>query len=125
MIKFRQKGDFSKLATYFEKVKKTADLSILDKYGEKGVEALKSVTPVRTGLTRDSWSYAIERNKSSVSLRFLNSNIQNGQNIAIILDIGHGTRGGGWVAGRHYIDPAIRPIFDELAEKSWEEVKNL
>ena len=125
MIKFRQKGDFSDLTNYFEQLKETMDLGILDKYGEKGVEALKSVTPVRTGLTRDSWYYTIEHTKGSVSIRFLNSNIQNGQNIAIILDIGHGTRNGGWIAGRHYIEPAIRPIFDEIAEASWKEVKDL
>ena len=125
MIEFRQKGDFSKLMNYFERLKEAVNLGILDKYGRKGVDALKSVTPVRTGLTRDSWHYEVEYNKSSVSIRFLNSNIQNGQNIAIILDIGHGTRGGGWVAGRHYIEPAIRPIFDDLASASWKEVKDL
>jgi len=123
MIRFRQKGKFSKLDNYMEQLKKTVDLGILNKYGEKGVEALKSVTPVRTGLTRDSWHYEIEHNRGTVTLRFLNSNIQNGQNIAIILDIGHGTRGGGWVESRHYIEPAIRPVFDELALESWNEIK--
>lgn len=125
MIKFKHKGDFSKLNNYFEVLKETVDLGILNKYGKKGVEALKSVTPVRTGLTRDSWYYEIEHNKGSVSIRFLNSNVQNGQNIAIILDIGHGTRGGGWVEGRHYIEPAIQPIFEELAKESWKEIKSL
>ena len=125
MIKFRHQGNFKRLTNYFEQLKETMDLGILDKYGQKGVDALKSVTPVRTGLTRDSWYYKIEHEKDSVSIRFLNSNIQNGQNIAIILDIGHGTRGGGWVQGRHYIEPAIQPIFEELAKASWEEVKNL
>lgn len=125
MIKFKQKGDFRKLTNYFEQIKETMNLGILDKYGQKGVEALKSVTPVRTGLTRDSWYYKIEHNRDSVSIRFLNSNIQNGQNIAIILDTGHGTRGGGWVAGLHYIEPTIQPIFEELAEESWKEIKNL
>lgn len=125
MIKFRHKGNFSKLTNYFEQLKETMNLGILNKYGEKGVEALKSVTPVRTGLTRDSWTYEIEHNRGTVALRFLNTNIQNGQNIAIILDVGHGTRGGGWVEGRHYIEPAIQPIFDELAEQSWKEIKSL
>ena len=125
MIKFRQKGNFSKLTNYFEKLKESMDFGILNKYGEKGVEALKSVTPVRTGLTRDSWTYEIEHNRDTVALRFLNTNIQNGQNIAIILDIGHGTRGGGWVEGRHYIEPAIQPVFDELAKESWNELKKM
>ena len=125
MIKFKHKGNFSKLTNYFEQLKETMNLGILNKYGERGVEALKSVTPVRTGLTRDSWYYEIEHNRDTVALRFLNSNIQNGQNIAIILDIGHGTRGGSWVEGRHYIEPAIQPIFDELAAESWNDVKKL
>lgn len=125
MIKFKHKGNFSKLTNYFEQLKETMNLGILNKYGERGVEALKSVTPVRTGLTRDSWYYKIEHNRDTVALRFLNSNIQNGQNIAIILDIGHGTRGGSWVEGRHYIEPAIQPIFDELAAESWNDVKKL
>lgn len=125
MIKFKHKGNFSKLTNYFEQLKETMNLGVLNKYGERGVEALKSVTPVRTGLTRDSWYYEIEHNRDTVALRFLNSNIQNGQNIAIILDIGHGTRGGSWVEGRHYIEPAIQPIFDELAAESWNDVKKL
>lgn len=125
MIKFRHKGNFSKFDNYIERLKETVNLGILNKYGEKGVDALKSVTPVRTGLTRDSWYYTIERQKGSVAIRFLNSNIQNGKNIAIILDMGHATRSGGWVEGRHFIEPAIRPVFDEIAEESWEEVKKL
>jgi len=125
MIQFRHRGNFKKLTNYFEQLKETVDLGVLDKYGQRGVEALKSVTPVRTGRTRDSWYYKIEHNKESVSIRFLNSNIQNGQNIAIILDTGHATRNGGWVAGLHYIEPAIRPIFEELAKESWKEIKDL
>lgn len=125
MIQFRHRGNFKKLTNYFEQLKETVNLGVLDKYGQRGVEALKSVTPVRTGRTRDSWYYKIEHNKESVSIRFLNSNIQNGQNIAIILDTGHATRNGGWVAGLHYIEPAIRPIFEELAKESWKEIKDL
>ncbi len=125
MIRFKHRGNFSKLDNYLEQLKETVNLGILNKYGEKGVEALKSVTPVRTGLTRDSWYYEITRDRNQVTLSFLNSNIQNGQNIAIILDVGHGTRNGGWVEGRNYIEPAIRPIFDEIAEQSWKEVKDL
>ena len=125
MIQFRHRGNFKKLTNYFEQLKETVNLGVLDKYGQRGVEALKSVTPVRTGRTRDSWYYKIEHNKESVSIRFLNSNIQNGQNIAIILDTGHATRNGGWVAGLHYIEPAIRPVFEELAKESWKEIKDL
>jgi hypothetical protein len=123
MVTFHQKGNFTKLNSYLERIKEGVGDGILNKYGELGLEALRSVTPVRTGLTRDSWYYQIERKKGSVAIRFLNSNVQNGQNIAIILDVGHGTRNGGWVAGRHYIEPAIQPVFDELAAECFQEIK--
>ena len=97
-------------------------LNILATYGQKGVEALQSATPVDTGLTADSWQYEIEQKDGSTSITWTNSNIQNGVNIALILDLGHGTGTGGYVRGRKYISPAIQPIFDEMADKVWKEV---
>ena len=125
MIVIRQKGDFSNLSKYLERLKETARLGILDKYGREGVAALASATPVDTGLTASSWYYEIERTKNSVSLNFGNSNIQNGVPIAIILQYGHGTGTGGWVEGRDYINPAIQPIFDKIANDAWKEVTSL
>ena len=122
MISFRQKGDFSKLSSYLERAKEAAKLGVLDKYGAQGVAALSSATPVDTGLTANSWSYKIERGNGSVSIVFTNSNIQNGIHIAIILQYGHGTGTGGWVEGRDYINPAIQPVFDKIAQSAWEEV---
>ena len=122
MISFRQKGDFSKLNGYLERVKEAAKLGILDKYGQQGVAALSSATPKDTGKTASSWYYTIERGKSTASIVFNNSNIQNGIHIAIILQYGHGTGTGGWVEGRDYINPAIQPVFDQIAESAWEEV---
>ena len=122
MITFRQKGDFSKLDRYLERAKETVHLGDLDKYGRQGVAALKSATPVDTGLTASSWSYEITRKNGSVSISFNNSNIQNGVPIAIILQYGHATRNGGWVQGRDYINPAIQPIFDKITEAAWKEV---
>jgi hypothetical protein len=122
MISFRQKGDFSKLSRYLEKAKEAVNIGILDKYGREGVAALASVTPVETGLTASSWSYEIVRRNGSVAVEFHNSNIQNGVPIAIILQYGHGTRNGGWVQGRDYINPAIQPIFIKLANDAWREV---
>ena len=95
----------------------------LDKYGSKGVAALKEATPKDTGLTANSWSYNITRSKNSVIISFENNNINDGVPIAIILQYGHGTRNGGWVEGYDYINPAVRPIFDELAKAAWKEVK--
>lgn len=124
MITFRQKGDFSKLTRYLERVKKAAKLSDLDKYGREGVAALASATPVDTGKTASSWNYKIEHSDGSVSITFNNTNINKGVPIAIILQYGHGTRNGGWVEGRDYINPAIQPIFDKIAESAWREVTN-
>ena len=125
MISLRQKGDFSKLTKYLEKVKEGFDVGILDKYGQAGVRALASATPVDTGLTANSWYYKIEKSKGSVSIAFYNSNIQNGVPIAVILQYGHGTKNGGWVQGRDYINPAIRPIFDAIVEDAWKEVTKI
>lgn len=122
MITFRQKGDFSKLTRYLEKAKEKVRLGDLDKYGREGVAALASATPVDTGKTAASWYYDIKINKESASITFNNSNIQNGVPIAIILQYGHGTRNGGWVEGRDYINPVIQPIFDKIAEEAWKEV---
>lgn len=122
MIEFRHKGNFSKTTQFLERAKSFAKLSDLDKYGKEGVAALKSATPVDTGLTANSWYYTIERKNSSVSIIFHNSNIQNGVPIAIILQYGHGTRNGGWVQGRDYINPAIQPIFDKITDQAWKEV---
>ena len=125
MIKFRQKGDFSKLTHYLEKVKEIVKLGDLDKYGREGVAALASATPVDTGLTASSWRYEIQHGNDSVSIAFYNDNIQNGVPIAIILQYGHGTRNGGYVEGRDYINPAIKPIFDKITEDAWKEVTRL
>ena len=125
MIKFKQKGDFSKLSSFLERAKEVAKIGDLDKYGKKGVEALAAATPVDSGLTASSWYYEIERKNGSVSIVFKNSNINDGVPIAIILQYGHGTGTGGWVEGRDYINPAIQPIFDEIAEDAWREVTKL
>lgn len=125
MISFEHKGDFSKLSRYLEKAKESVHLGNLDKYGREGVAALASATPVKTGTTANSWYYKIENKKGSVTITFNNSNIQNGIPIAIILYYGHGTRNGGWVQGRDYIKPAIRPIFDKIANEAWREVTKL
>ena len=124
-ISFRQKGDFSKLTGYLVKAKNAIKISDLDKYGREGVSALSSATPVDTGKTAGSWYYEIENRNGSATISFYNSNIQNGIPIAIILQYGHGTRNGGWVQGRDYINPAIQPIFDKIAENAWEEVTKL
>ena len=122
MIRFEQKGNFSKLDRYLKRVNKTVDNLDLEEFGKRGVEALSSTTPVNTGLASKSWYYKIIKNKDSITITFNNSDIENGVPIAIILQYGHATKNGGWVEGRDYINPAIQPIFDELAKNAWKEV---
>lgn len=122
MIRFRQRGDFSNLTSYFQRIKEVIKFSDLDKYGREGVVALEMYTPKDTGLTSRSWRYKIEHGNETVSISFYNTNINQGVSIAVILQYGHGTRNGGWVEGRDYINPAVRPIFDKIAEEAWKEV---
>ena len=125
MISFRQKGDFSKTFRYLGKAKNNSRRVDLERYAREGVSALASATPVETGKTASSWFYEIEYKKDLTTISFHNSNIQNGVPIAILLQYGHGTGGGGWVQGRDYINPAIQPIFDRIAKDAWEEVTKL
>lgn len=122
MIKFRQKGDFSKLTRFLERAKGAIRLSNLDKYGREGVAALASATPVESGLTASSWYYEISNKNGIIRISFLNKNIQNGVPIAIILQYGHATGTGGWVEGEDYINPSVRPLFNKIAESAWREV---
>ena len=125
LITFKHKGDFSNLTRFLERAKEAIHMGDLDKYGRAGVEALASATPVDSGETANSWYYEITNSKGSAKITFNNSNIQNGVPIAIILQYGHGTGTGGWVEGRDYINPAIQPIFDEIANNAWREVTKL
>lgn len=122
MITFSQKGDFSKLSSYLERVKNVIKIGNLDRFGREGVSALSSATPRDSGKTKNSWYYKINREKDSVSITFHNSHVNKGVNIAIILQYGHGTRNGGYVQGVDYINPAIKPIFERIAEDAWKEV---
>lgn len=125
MISFKQKGDFSKLTGFLERVKEVVKLGDLDRYGREGVELLASATPKDSGLTANSWYYEITHENGSSSISFHNSHINKGVPIAIILQYGHGTRNGGWVEGIDYINPAIRPLFEKIAQDAWKEVTKL
>lgn len=125
MITLRHRGDFSKIDRYLERVKEAARVGILDRYGQEGVSALASATPVDSGTTAGSWFYTIERQNGSAAIIFNNSHINKGVPIAIILQYGHGTGTGGYVQGRDYINPAVQPLFDKIAEDAWREVTKL
>jgi hypothetical protein len=124
MITFRQKGDFSKLSRFLERAKEAIKIGDLDKYGRQGVDALKSATPKDTGKTADSWTYSIVRTEETVTIEFHNTNLtETNIPIAILLQYGHATKNGGFVQGIDYINPAVRPIFQQIADEAWREVR--
>lgn len=123
MIEFRFSGDLKDTTDFLKKCKESSMDAALEKYGKKGVEALSKSTPKKTGKTAASWSYEIVKEPGSISIVWNNSNIVDDWcNIAVILQYGHATGNGGWVEGRDYINPAMRPIFDEIASSAWKEV---
>ena len=125
-ISFRYKGDFNKTNKFLQKILKRGYLKILERYAKKGVEALSLATPKRTGLTAASWGYEIVESDDNIVIYFTNSNIvKDWYNVAILLQFGHATRNGGYVAGIDYINPAITPILQKLADEAWEEVMKI
>lgn len=125
MVTFSHKGNFKKLNSFLERAKEITHKGDLNRYGEEGVAALTLATPIDSGLTAVSWYYEIEHSDGEARLSFHNSNINNGVPIAIILQYGHATGTGGYVEGIDYINPALKPIFDEIANNAWKEVTKL
>ena len=125
MIRFQQKGDFKNLESFLTKAREFDMRTFLDRYGREGVEALRSNTPIDSGLTASSWDYYIDTNKRTSKIVWTNTHNISGVNIAIILQYGHATKNGGYVQGQDYINPAIRPIMDKIADDVWREVCRL
>jgi hypothetical protein len=122
MLRFEQRGDFKNTERFLKKMSSADLLAALKNLAQEGVRALSAATPVDSGLTANSWGYEITRSKSSSSITWTNSNIVAGKPIAIMLQYGHGTGTGGYVRGRDYINPAIQPVFDKIAEEAWKVV---
>lgn len=123
MINVISKGNFKNTEHLFEKIKMdNYKLSVLHKFGKIGVNLLAANTPVDTGLTASSWRYQIYKDGNTMKLSFHNDNIVNGCQVAVLLQYGHATKNGGWVEGIDYINPALKPIFDDLANELWQEV---
>lgn len=123
MITFKQKGDTKKTESFLKRAASGKWRSILEKYARQGVSALSAATPKDTGFTASSWSYEIEQTATGFSVVWHNDHVEKGYaNIALLLQYGHGTRNGGFVSGRDYINPAIRPILDKMANDAWLEV---
>lgn len=121
-ITFRHRGDFKKTERFLKKSIGKDYRQVLDRFGAQGVSALSAATPIETGETASSWSYEIIQNDNGISIVWNNSHVEKGVNIAVILQYGHGTRTGGWVEGVDYINPALKPIFEKLADAAWKEV---
>ena len=122
MITFEQKGDFRNTDRFLKKMSKMDFINTLRGVAQKGVQALIAATPVDSGLTANSWGYEIKRSRSSFEIVWTNTNVVAGRPIAIMLQYGHGTGTGGYVRGRDYINPAMRPIFEQILADLWTEV---
>lgn len=121
MIRIKHKGNFKNTEMFLHGAKST-DIQMLERYGQEGVRALSSATPIDSGETASSWDYKITKTKTGYKLEWLNGHIVDGIPVAILIQYGHGTRNSGYVQGRDFINPAIQPIFDKLAEELWREV---
>lgn len=123
IIVFRQKGDLHRTRRFLRRYSELRLGEILEEYGKKGVQALREATPKDTGKTAESWKYRAEIGKDQAVIVWENEHVVDGVPIAVILQYGHGTRNGGYVEGVDYINPAMRPIFEEIAQRAWSEVK--
>lgn len=124
MISLSVKGNFKNTEKFLDKVMKRTYIKSFNRYGEKGVAALRSATPRDSGKTAESWTYEVYDFGDTIKIVWYNNNVNKWANIAVLLQYGHATRNGGYVQGRDYINPAIQPIFDEIAEEAWAEVTN-
>lgn len=125
MITIKHHGNFKRTEGMFKRMSKFEIRSILNKYGDKGVAALAAATPKDTGLTASSWEYQVLKTGTGYSITWNNTNVNNGVNIALILQLGHGTGTGGYVQGVDYINPALASIFEQLADEAWQEVSKV
>lgn len=122
MIKISHSGDFKNTETFLKRVVKREYMKLFDQVGKAGVDALQEATPKKTGKTAASWSYTVTQNREGISISWNNSNRNDGANVAILIQLGHGTNSGAYVKGIDYINPALKPVFDAFANKVWWEV---
>lgn len=122
MITIESQGDWKMTRNWFDRMTKLDLALIMNQFGKEGVSALKAATPSKSGETAASWNYEVTRKGNNWKITWTNSNVNKGANIAVLIQYGHGTRNGGYVVGRDYINPAIRPVFDKIAAKAWKEV---
>lgn len=124
MLRISGSGSFAKTTAFLEKLQSGRMFANLDHHGRAGVDALASATPRDTSLAANSWGYQVSKSKGRVSISWFNTDVEGGVNVAVILQYGHGTGTGGWVEGRDYINPAMRPVFDKILDDIWRQVTN-
>lgn len=124
MIKVSSSGDFKNTDKFLNTMRSGSIFRNLERFGRMGVDALSSATPVDTGRAAHSWTYQVGVNGSVYSISWLNTDVEGGLNVIILLQFGHGTGTGGYVQGRDFINPAMKPVFDQIAEGVWREVLN-
>jgi len=122
MITIESQGEWKLTRNWFDRMTKLDLALIMNQFGKEGVSALAAATPSRSGMTSKSWNYEVTRKGNNWKITWTNSNVNKGANIAVLIQYGHGTRNGGYVVGRDYINPAIRPVFDKIAKQAWKEV---
>lgn len=122
MLRLESSGSYSNIERWLNRMKTQEIFATLNRFGAEGVSALSAATPVDTGLTAASWSYEIRKTRTSYTIVWKNSHMAGGAPVAILLQYGHGTGTGGYVQGRDYINPAMRPIFDRMAAEAWKAV---
>lgn len=125
MISFSTTRSGTNAETFLRRLAKGDMYNGLEGLAQSGVAALESATPIDSGLAAGSWSYKIERGRGSCQIEWVNSDVENGFPVAIMLQYGYGTGTGGYVQGRDYINPAIKPIFDQIADKVWKAVTSV
>lgn len=122
MLSFRTSGSFNKTETFLKKMSKGDIFRVLERFGREGVAALRSATPSESGATAAMWSYEVTKTRDSFAINFTNSHLVGGTPLVILLQFGHGTGTGGYVRGRDFINPAVRPVFDKMAAEAWKAV---
>jgi hypothetical protein len=122
VISIESKGSFKNTESYLARAKRADAFNVLNQYGAMGVRALAAATPMDTGLSAQSWTYSVEKRRGRYTIVWKNTNVVNGTPVVILIQYGHGTGTGGWVQGRDFINPAMRPVFDQIADAVWREV---
>jgi len=121
-IEVHHSGSFDNTTKFLRSIINGDIYKTLDRFGQEGVEALAAATPIDTGLAASSWDYQVSRDRGTYRIDWTNRDVEGGANVAILIQYGHGTGTGGYVQGRDFINPAMRPVFDRIANEAWEAV---